>query len=550
MIDELILPSFAKVLQEKGWNKLATLFFEKPKIASHGDIATAIAMSLAKPLRRSPRSIAEEILGSLEISKEIADSIEIAGSGFINIRFGAEYYRNAIQNMLNGLENGYGRNTIGTGKRVNVEYVSANPTGLLHAGHGRNTCIGDCVANLYEWSGYDVTREYYFNNAGNQMTILAKSIYARYMQIADSNFPMPEDGYQGDYIREIATVIHEKYGDVLKELTPETLEICRKEGEKWCFGAISATMQKLGVKHDVYFNEDSLYHEGKIAELLNEFREKGLSYEKDGAVWLKFSEIDAALQDRVIVKSSGEPTYRLPDIAYHKNKLDRGYDLVVDIFGADHIAAIPDVIAAIKALGLQHERIKPLIYQFVTLTQGGEQVKMSKRTGKSYTLDDLLEEFGVDVTRFFFVMRGINTPLEFDIDLAKDQSDKNPVYYLQYAHARICSLFTQAEQRSITSKINPGMMLTHDANHNNLIQILSRFPQIVQKATANSEPQIIADYLRETATEFHTFYHSCPILRSDVPDEIRATRLALARIAQLTLKNGLAILGITAPERM
>ncbi|GAB1431220.1 arginine--tRNA ligase [Ignavibacteria bacterium] len=550
MIDEFILPAFEHIIRQKGWEGIATLFFEKPKIASHGELATAVAMSLAKPLRRAPRSIAEEIVAELKFPENIVESAEIAGAGFINLRLGTEFYLGTIRNMLRLLPGGYGRNQSGAGKRVNVEYVSANPTGLLHVGHGRNACIGDTVANLYEWSGYDVTREYYFNNAGNQMNMLAKSVYARYRQRCEPDFPMPEDGYQGDYIREIAAEAANKYGNSLNELTPENLEICRKEGEAWCFAAISRTLERLGVKHDTYFNEDSLYSNGKIKELLDELREKDLSYEKDGAVWLRFSRIDETLQDRVIVKSSGEPTYRLPDIAYHKNKLERSFDIIADIFGADHIAAIPDVIAAIKALGLDYQRIKPLIYQFVTLTQGGEQVKMSKRTGKSYTLDDLIEEFGADVTRFFFVMRGINTPLEFDIDLAKDQSDKNPVFYLQYAHARVCSLFAQAAQRNIASGVTAEMPMLHDVNHRELTQVLARFPQIVQKAAANSEPQLIADYLRETATEFHTFYHNCPCLRDDVPAELRTARLALSNITQEVLRNGLAILGISAPERM
>lgn len=549
MTDQLIAPAFARVLEEKSWSELAPLFFEKPKIAGHGDIATAVAMMLAKPLRRPPRLIAEEIVAALEFPAGAVDSVEIAGAGFINLRLGAEYYLAAVRQMLAALP-GYGRSDDGAGKRVNVEYVSANPTGLLHVGHGRNTCIGDTAANLYEWTGYDVTREYYFNNAGNQMTMLARSVYARWRQRSEPDFPMPDDGYQGDYIRDIAAVCEEKYGVPPAELSPETTEVCRKEGEAWCFAAISRTLGRLGVKHDVYFNEDSLYRDGNIAALLAELRERGLSYDNDGAVWLRFSEIDPALQDRVIVKSSGEPTYRLPDIAYHKNKLERGFDLVVDIFGADHIAAIPDVIAAIKALGLDYTRIKPLIYQFVTLTQGGEQVKMSKRTGKSYTLDDLIEEFGADVTRFFFVMRGINTPLEFDLDLAKEQSDKNPVFYLQYAHARVCSLFAQAEQRGLGVGISADMPLEFHPAHSELIQTAARFPAVVQRAAAGCEPQIVAEYLREVATGFHTFYHDCPILRSDVEPSLRATRLALARITQVILHNGLKILGITAPERM
>jgi len=394
---------------------------EKPKNPENGDIATNIAFQLSKALRKAPIQIANDIIQNINYDKELISEITVANPGFINFRFTPKYYQNKLNEVIS-INDDYGKSDIGNGKKINVEYVSANPTGLLHLGHGRNAVIGDTVSNLYKWCGYDVTREYYFNNAGNQMNNLGKSAYARYMQlVSDAEFPMPEDGYNGEYVRTIAALLQENYGNKLTENNDENLKICRKFAEEWCFGAIKSTLNNLKIEQDIYFNEDTLYSDGKIEEVINEFKSNGLAYEKDGALWLKLSEMGLE-EDRVIVKSSGEPTYRLPDIAYHKEKLNRNYDIVVDVFGADHIATVPDVLAGVKALGLDNSKIKVLIHQFITLTDNGQQVKMSKRTGKSYTLDDLIDEVGNDVVRFFFIMRSLNTHLEFDLALAPEQS--------------------------------------------------------------------------------------------------------------------------------
>ncbi len=547
MQNDFLLDLFNNALLKIGVKDGFKLFFEEPKNPEHGDLSTNIAMQLAKQLKQAPRKIAELIINNLEFDKEIIEKIDIAGPGFINVKFKPAYYQRQAALIAEQGEQ-FGKNNQGKGKKLNIEYVSANPTGLLHLGHGRNACIGDTVANLYEWNGWDVTREYYFNNAGNQMNILGKSVYARYMQLVeDPDFPFPEDGYHGDYVKDIAAEIRDEYGDKLTAGSEKELEICREKAEQWCFKKIDKTMKALNVHHDLYFNESSLYEEGKIDALINELKTKNLAYEKDGALWLKLKDLGLEA-DRVIVKSTGEPTYRLPDIAYHIDKFKRGYDLMIDVFGADHIATYPDVLAALKALGYDSDKVKVLIYQFVTLSENGKQIKMSKRTGKSYTLDELIEEVGADVVRFFFIMRSVSTHLDFDLALAREQSDKNPVFYLQYAHARICSVIDKAKERGVqlADSFNPAMF--REKQELQLIKTLSKFPAVVNSAAVKCEPQILADYLRDLASDFHVFYHDCRIIGSE--PEIQNARMHLILMTRTALRNGLTILGITAPERM
>ncbi|MCX6146044.1 MAG: arginine--tRNA ligase [Candidatus Kapabacteria bacterium] len=538
---------FISALNKLNINATDRLKFETPKNPDHGDFSSNIAMQLAKELQDNPRNIANKIIENIEYDKSIVTNLEIAGAGFINIKFSNNFYFDALKAIVSQNEN-YGKQEIGKGKSVNVEYVSANPTGLLHLGHGRNAAIGDTVANLYEWLGYAVTREYYFNNAGNQMNTLAKSIFARYMQVlGKTDFPFPEDGYHGDYIRLIAEEIFAKEGKKYFTGSASDLEILKKYGEVWNFDKIKKTLKRMNIHQDVFYNEDTLYTEGKIDAVIAEFKEKGLAYELDGALWLKLSELGQE-KDKVIVKSTGEPTYRLPDIAYHKEKILRNYDIIIDIFGADHIATVTDVFAGVKALGLDASKLKVLIYQFVTLTENGEQVKMSKRTGKSYTLDELLTEVGEDVVRFFFIMRGISTHLEFDLAIAKEQSDKNPVFYLQYAHARICSVIDNAIEKGIVINNNADLTLLSTNAELNLIKELMRFPDIIKIAADKYEPHLIADYLRDVATAFHVFYHECRII--GIENDLMQSRFALVKSVRTVIKNGLTILGISAPERM
>lgn len=546
MIDYLI-SIFDDALINLGINEHPQLIFEEPKNASFGDLSTNIAMQLAKPLRKSPRQIAEMIIEKLNYDNKFINYVSIAGAGFINIKFSDDYYFGLLNEIARNGED-YGRSSTGNGKKINVEYVSVNPTGPLHLGHARNAAIGDTIANLYEWLGWEVTREYYFNNAGNQMNNLAKSIYARYMQLlGNEDFPFPDDGYHGDYIRQIAASLIEKEDDKLKEGREQDLLICRKFGEEWCFNKIKATLERMNVHQDIYFNEDSLYSSGKIRQLIEDFRRMELAYDKDGAVWLAFTKLGLN-DDRVIVKSTGEPTYRLPDIAYHREKLSRGYDQLVDVFGADHIATVPDVLAGIKALNYDESKVKVIIHQFVTLMDGGQQVKMSKRTGKSYTLDDLLDEVGPDVVRFFLLMRLVSTHLEFDLALAREQSDKNPVFYLQYAHARICSVIDNGMQKGIRVEEDTDFTVLNHEKEIELIKWLIKLPDIIQLAGSKFEPQILADYLRDLAAAFHIFYHELRIIGAG--DKIEEARLKLADITRIVLANGLKILGISAPERM
>jgi arginyl-tRNA synthetase len=381
------------------------------------------------------------------------------------------------------------------------------------------------------------------------MNMLAKSIFARYRQLCGTpEYPFPEDGYHGDYIKDIAQKAIELYGSEYTDPSDEILSSFRKIGEEWCFSSILNTLKNMKIHQDTYFNEDSLYHDGTIDNLLNELKTKGLSYQKDGATWFNFSRIDESLTDRVIVKQTGEPTYRLPDIAYHRNKFERNYDIIVDIFGADHIATIPDVTAALKALDYDIKKLKVLIYQFVTLWENGEQVKMSKRSGKSYTLDELIDEVGPDIVRFFFIMRGAQTQLEFDLNLAREQNDKNPVYYLQYVHARICSMLANAADKELIPNIEAPLHFLTAPAELTLITALSRFEESTLKAAHAMEPQIIAEYLRETASAFHSFYHDCRIIGEE--HNISQARINLALITKTVIHNGLAILGISSPEKM
>jgi arginyl-tRNA synthetase len=531
-------------LRSLGYFGSAALTFEQPKNPEHGDFTTNIAMILAKQLKKNPRQVATEIVNALDLDRSFVDTIDIAGPGFLNFHFTANFFSYRLYDIF-AAGNSYGRAALGEGKKTQVEFVSANPTGLLHLGHGRQAAIGDTISNILTWAGYNVTREYYFNNAGRQMRILADSVYARYMQIFDESFPMPDDGYMGGYIKDIAEKIFNEKKDSLKNALNKTF--FKEYAEAYLFEKIKETLDKIGVKFDLFFNEDSLYSSGEIKEVIEELRKKGLAYDLDGAVWFKTTALGLN-QDRVIVKSTGEPTYRLPDIAYHRNKFIRGFELIVDIFGSDHIDTVPDVLAGIKALGYDPLKVRVLIHQFVTLTRGGEQVKMSKRTADVVTLDDLIEEVGKDVVRYFLVMRSVSSHLEFDIELAKEQSDKNPVYYLQYAHARIAGILRFAESEGVDMKSIPDLSLLQHESEVSLMKMLIDFPNIILLCTATLEPHRLCDYLHDVATKFHQFYHFCRVVTED--KELSKARLALSTAARTVLGNGLNILGITAPEKM
>ncbi len=436
----------------------------------------------------------------------------------------------------------YGKWVKYLGKRAQVEFVSANPTGPLTVGHGRNAVTGDTIANLLEWIGYKVEREYYFNNAGRQMRILGDSVRLRYLELLGHKINFPEEYYQGEYIKDIAKKLFEEYGDKLfnKE------EIFKERAEREIFDDINRTLSRLNIFFENYYNENSLYEDGRIKNLLNLFEEKNLSYVKDDAIWLKLSELGNE-KDKVIVKSTGEPTYRLPDIAYHITKFERGYDLIVDVFGSDHNATYPDVLAGLKALGYDVTQVKVLIHQFVTITQDGQIVKMSTRKANYITLDELIDEVGSDVVRYFFNMRSISSHLNFDINLAKKQTDENPVFYLQYAHARISSILRMTKDENLNLSTENLELLTKDEEQN-LLKKLYEFPYEVLYSAENFEPHRLCTYLEELAALFHKFYTECRIIGS--PKELAEARIALIVAVQTVIRNGLRILGVSAPEKM
>lgn len=547
MMQQYIEPHIRAALTSIGVDADTPIHFEIPRQEGHGHLSTTVAMSLAKIRKSNPRALAQELVTTMGENVPLVERIDIAGPGFINITFTPAVYH-AMLRDLSALGPTIGRSDAGAGRTVNVEYVSANPTGQLHAGHGRNCAVGDTLANLFQWCGYHTTREYYFNNAGNQMNMLGKSIYARYRQVlGDEDYPFPEDGYHGDYPRTIAEQIRNEVGDRYREESAEALVFCRKRGEEWCFASIKRTLDVLNIHHDVYFNEDSLYSSGRVEQTIADLRAKGLVYEKDGATWFALSQLGQQ-QDKVIVKSTGEPTYRLPDIAYHRDKLERGFDVLVDIFGADHIATIPDVLAGVQALGYDTSRVKVVIHQMVSFIENGEAVKFSKRSGKSFTLDDLIDEVGADVVRFFFIMRAVGTHLEFDLGLAKEEGDKNPVFYLQYAHARICSILRKAAEKGVAIDEGADVGALVHPKEIELITLLSRMRTVVERACEHLEPHTLAEYLRDLAAAYHNFYHDCRILGSEAP--LESARLLLADVTRRAMYNGLMILGVKAPEVM
>ncbi len=523
--------------------KTIPIAFNVPNNEGQGDYSTNAALILAKALKRNPREVASEIIANLEYDNNKIDKIEIAGPGFINFFFSKNFNSSIIKEIIYK-KDAFGRSQKYLGKRAQVEFVSANPTGPLTVGHGRNAVIGDTVANMLEWIGYTVEREYYFNNAGRQMRVLGDSVKQRYLQLLGNEVQFPDEYYQGDYIKEIAQALIDENGD---KLSGEDCEgIFKQRAEKEIFKDIEKTLKRIQIKFDNYFNEHTLYTDGRIESLLNTFKEKNLTYEKEGAVWLKLSELGNEA-DKVIVKSSGEPTYRLPDIAYHINKFERNYDLMVDLFGSDHNATYPDVKAALNALGHDVEKVKVLIHQFVTIMSHGEVVKMSTRKANYITLDELIDEVGPDVVRYFFIMRSITSHLNFDLDIAKKQSDENPVFYLQYAHARIASILRMVKEQKLESSMD-NLDLLNAPEEQNLLKKLHQFADETLYAAENYEAHRIANFLEELAALFHRFYTECRIIGTE--KKLAEARIALCIAVQVVLRNGLTLLGLDAPQKM
>ena len=505
-----------------------------------GDYSSNIALKLAKILKKAPIEIAENIAIHSNASENVF-TLSASQPGFVNFHISNDYYLKILKQIINESEN-FGKKKK-LNKSANVEFVSSNPTGPLTVGHGRQAILGDMVSNILTWNGYDVTREYYYNDAGKQMRVLAESCYAKYAKQVGKDVEMPENGYVGTYLDEIAEKIINEHGKDLESDNP----IFRDFTEKEIFANIENTLENLGIKFDVFTKEGTFYKNGAIDNVLKILKEKNLSYEKDGAVWFKTSSLNKE-EDKVLVKSSGEPTYRLPDIAYHADKVDRGFDLIVDIFGADHIDTYPDVILGLKCLDKKTEHIKVVIHQFVTIKKGGEIVKMSTRKANFITLDELKDELSSDIIRYFFIMRGANSHLDFDLDLAKDESEKNPVYYLQYANARISNLLKRYDKEiSSGSKIDYSLLKEKDEIA--LVKLLSEFPIKMEDVSHSLEPRKIATYLEEVAAAYHKFYGNHKVINPQNTD-LSSARKKLCEATKIILTNGLSILGISAPERM
>jgi arginyl-tRNA synthetase len=521
------------------------IVIQLPKNPEHGDFSSNLAMQLSGKLKSNPQEIAKSIAEKLENDyPQLVKSAEIAGPGFINIRIQKEQIVSQIKTVLD-LGSKFGKTELGKGKKALVEFVSANPTGPLTVGHGRGAILGDVVSNILHWNGYEVKREYYYNDAGLQMERLGKSVKARYLELVGQSAEFPDEGYEGEYIIDIARDLMKNRGDNLQD--SDDLTIFTKAAEKSIFQDIRNSLEKIGLTFDRYFNEQSLYESGAIEMVLDTLKGKDLIYENEGASWFRASAVGRE-QDRVVIKSSGEPTYRLPDIAYHRDKFERGYDLMVDVLGTDHMDAYPDVLAGVEQLGYHPDKITVLIHQFVTLTKDGKPMKMSTRKAQYVTLDELIDEVGVDVVRYFFLMRGMNTHLNFDMDLARDESDENPVYYLQYAHARLCNILKHAESMGNELSGNADVTFLKLESEIQLIKNLMEFPTIVERAHGSLEPQSIANYLHDLAGQFHRYYAKERVVSDDKGKT--AARLVLVRALQIVLCNGLNILGIQAPERM
>lgn len=519
---------------------------EIPKEKGHGDYATNLAMQLTRVLKRNPREIAAAIVDNLDQNTTNIQSVEIAGPGFINIVLDQSTLTGVIKEVLLQQDK-YGTSNYGSGTKYNVEYVSANPTGDLHLGHAKGAAVGDSICRIMKAAGYDVTREYYINDAGNQIHNLALSLYARYQELFGLDVVLPEDGYHGKDVIDIAERIKADYGDKYLKVSPEeALKFFRSEGTVHELQKIKDVLAEFRVTFDVWFSESSLYETGQVTAAIDKLKANGYTYESDGALWFTSTKFGDD-KDRVLIKSDGSYTYLTPDISYHLNKLSRGYDYLVDLLGADHHGYINRIKATIQALGYNADQLSVDIIQMVRMVAKGQPVKMSKRAGNAITIRDLIEEIGVDATRYFFIERAANTPYDFDIELAKSKSNENPVYYAQYAHARMCSISRQAKEKNI-GPAQEYRLLTNQKEIE-LIKYINEYKNVVVDSAKTRAPHKIANYIQKLAQLFHSFYNECYVIDEN-KKELSSQRLALVEAARITLKNALNLIGVTAPEKM
>jgi arginyl-tRNA synthetase len=529
-------------------DQIPEVVLELPKDKAHGDYATNMAMQLARVAKKAPRMIAEEIVANFDKSKASIEKIEIAGPGFINFYMNNSYLTDLIPTILTAGE-AYGETTVGNKQKVQVEFVSANPTGDLHLGHARGAAVGDSLSNILQKAGYEVSREYYINDAGNQINNLAKSVEARYLQALGQEAEMPEDGYHGQDIVGIGKRLAEEFGDKYVAMDEkERFAFFREYGLKYEMEKLQKDLEEYRVRFDVWYSETSLYNNGKIDRALEAIRNAGHIYEEDGATWFRSTTFGDD-KDRVLIKNDGSYTYLTPDIAYHQDKLERGFEKLINVWGADHHGYIPRMKAAIQALGYDKDTLEVEIIQLVHLFKDGEKMKMSKRTGKAVTMRELTEEVGLDAVRYFFAMRSSDTHLDFDLDLAVSQSNENPVYYAQYAHARICSMLRSGDEMNIALDGDYALDYINSEKEVDLLKKLGEFPAAVTEAAEKRIPHRITNYINELAAALHSFYNAEKVLDQDNLEKTKA-RLALMKAVQITLQNSLKLIGVSAPEKM
>ena len=528
--------------------EMPAFIVEVPKDKSHGDFATNAAMLLTKQAKMKPRDIAQAIVDSLNKESKLIEKVEIAGPGFINFYLSQNWLYDILP-VVEAQDTAYGSVDIGKGEKVQVEFVSANPTGLLHMGNARGGALGDSLANLLKMAGYDVTKEFYINDAGNQIVNLGLSLEARYRQLlGETGCEIPENGYHGQDIIDTAQRIVDAVGDSylqLPEAERQEKMIATALDEK--IAAIKSGLAAFGVEYDVWFSETTLHESGAVKEVVDLLTEKGMTYEKDGAIWLKTTDFGEE-KDEVLIRSNGIPTYFAADIAYHKNKFDRGFKRVINIWGADHHGHVARMKRSMDAIGYNGDDLTVLLMQLVRLYQNGEVVRMSKRTGQYVTLQELIEDVGKDAARYFFIMRNPDSHLDFDLDLAKEQSSDNPVYYVQYAHARINSIL-KATGKAVPKAADCDLTLLKEEAELELIRKIANLPTEVAYAAEQLEPYRMARYATELATLFHSFYNSCRVINED-NEALTNARLVLVNAARITLRNVLTMLGVSAPERM
>jgi arginyl-tRNA synthetase len=541
-------------LKTLGLETIPSIEAEVPPNDSMGDLATPVAMSIAALLKKSPRKIAEELVNSIkdlsaQAGKSAFEKIDIAGPGFINFTFSKEYLYSEMKKLIE-YKSGFLREDIGKGKKVQIEFISANPTGPLHLGHGRGGATGEALSNLLKAAGYNVEREYYINDAGKQVKLLGLSVFARYQQLLGIEYPFPEEGYRGEYVEEIANaIIKEEGGKYIKANFEVVSDFFIDYSYKEILFSIKEDLKDFGITFDIWQSERELYEKGDIEKSIEDLKIRGFIYEKDGALWFRSTAFGDD-KDRVIIKQDGEYTYFTSDIAYHRKKIEKRYDELIDIWGADHHGYIPRVKAVIEALGYPKERLKVLLVQMVNLLRGGKPVQMSKRAGEFVTLKEVIGEVGADTTKFIFLTRRPDSHLDFDLEVAKAQSSENPVFYVQYANARINSIFTHAKEKSINTDrlYDADLRLLSIYEELRIIRKLLIYPMIFEGAVNTHEPHRITFYLQELSGMFHPYYNKYRIVSDDI--ELTRAKLALCEAIRIVLQDGLEILGISAPEKM